>query len=156
MSCQVCKRDGEMKWCSLCHTGSYCSRKCQKEYWFEHKLSCLQLRLFLDSKVCDYSLRKRFGLLRKNFRNLNNLPDILCNPATWKEYPGCQWDLFMLSKLILNDSMNKLVTNGLSLPFNKACNNLSIEIDLVRELLRIGSKSMIMYLESKYIDKKCF
>ena len=38
--CAGCQKDNTVKFrCKRCHTQSYCSRKCQKKCWSEHKVS---------------------------------------------------------------------------------------------------------------------
>ena len=39
--CAGCQKDNAVKFrCKRCHTQSYCSRKCQKKCWSEHKVWC--------------------------------------------------------------------------------------------------------------------
>lgn len=140
MSCQVCQKKGKTKICSFCHTGAYCGKICQREHYFEHQFICERLRLFRNVDICGADLQKQFRLLRKNFKIFDLLPDILCDVTTWKTYSGSPWDLFMLSKLILTNS--------------GPMKDQSIEVNLIRELMGLGAKSMITSLENN--DKLCF
>ena len=49
--CTACQRDNiEMFRCKRCHAGIYCSRKCQKKCWPEHKVLCDNIVL-LESQI---------------------------------------------------------------------------------------------------------
>ena len=49
--CAGCQKDNTVKFrCKRCHTQSYCSRKCQKKCWSEHKVWCDSI-VELESRV---------------------------------------------------------------------------------------------------------
>ena len=49
--CSGCQKDSTVKFkCKRCHTQLYCSRKCQKKCWSEHKVWCDSI-VDLESRV---------------------------------------------------------------------------------------------------------
>ncbi|OCH94424.1 ankyrin [Obba rivulosa] len=40
--CTVCTNDNSLQWCSRCKTVLYCSARCQKAHWAEHRKVCKQ------------------------------------------------------------------------------------------------------------------
>jgi hypothetical protein len=93
--CNFCNKRSEHKKhkkCAKCYETYYCSIKCQKNNWKQHKLKCIKFIKPVKTKICN--LIEVFEKFRLNSvkcclkcgKNLNNNRYIICNLCNVAHY----------------------------------------------------------------------
>ncbi len=142
VSCQTIRTD--MMQCSSCHSGTYCSKTCQRSHWQEHKVLCdaicqvdkMTKTVWNDSdlkgKVCDLSPKQKDSLVsligKKCMLNVS-LDDQLCSalwdtgaqvcimPMSWINEQRCVGKVRPIEELVGGETLEVKSANGTSIPY---------------------------------------
>lgn len=115
VNCKATFNDGKVLQCSACHTGTYCSKKCQEADWREHKVVCKAIRTLENRRKerCRLDREELRGTVQelstKDRKKLVRLVGEKCVIPITLDGKGCDalWDTGAQVSLIQDNWLNK-------------------------------------------------